>query len=78
MQCSRDLGSALDKVLRDESFEADVKFQIDSDESYVRITYHGKTSVSKFTVMIGKISGPYPLEYFYNQGMYRNFCCSYC
>ena len=62
-----DFGSALDKFLRDETFQADLKYQIDSDESYMRINYHGKTSVSKFTVMTGRFSGPYPLEYLYNQ-----------
>ena len=69
-----DLGSTLDKILRDETFQADLKYQIDSDESYVRIDYHGKTSTSKFAVMMSKISGPrtggsynQALEYFYNQ-----------
>ena len=62
-----DFGSALDKFLRDETFQADLKCQIDSDESYLRFNYHGKTSVSKFTVMTGRFSGPYPLEYLYNQ-----------
>ena len=62
-----DLGSALDKILKDETFQADVKCQIDSDESYVRINYHGKTSGVQIYVMIGKFSGPYPLEYLYNQ-----------
>jgi len=67
LSISGDLGSALNKVLRDETFQADVKLQIDSDESYVRINYHGKTSVVKFMLMIGNISGPYPLEYIYSQ-----------
>ena len=67
-----DLGSTLGKILRDETFQADLKYQIDSDESYVRINYHGKTSTSKFSVMMSKISGPrnfyhQALEYFYNQ-----------
>ena len=67
LSISGDLGSALNKVLRDETFQADVKLQIDSDESYVRINYHGRTSVVKFMLMIGNISGPYPLEYIYSQ-----------
>ena len=67
-----DLGSTLDKILRDETFQADLKYQIDSDESYVRIDYHGKTSTSKLAVMMSRISGPrnfyhQALEYFYNQ-----------
>ena len=67
-----DLGSTLDKILRDETFQADLKYQIDSDESYVRIDYHGKTSTSKLAVMMSRISGPrnfyhQALEYFYSQ-----------
>jgi len=69
-----DLGSTLDKILRDETFQFDLKYQIDSDESYVRINYNGKTSTSKFAMMMSKISGPriggsyhQALEYFYNQ-----------
>ena len=69
-----DLGSTLDKILLDETFQADLKYQIDSDESYVRIDYHGKTSTSKLAVMMSRISGPrtggsykQALEYFYNQ-----------
>ena len=65
-----DLGSAIDKILRDQTFQFRLKYQIDSDKSYVRFNYNGKTSTSKFVVMMGKFSGPLPfcpLEYFYNQ-----------
>merc|ERR1739848_43954 len=54
-----DLGSTLDKIIRDETFQADVKCHIDSDESYMRINYQGKTSPSKFSAMMEKISGPH-------------------
>ena len=69
-----DLWSTLVKILQDETFQADLKYQINSDESYVRIDYNGKTSTSKFAVMMSKISGPrtggsyhQALEYFFNQ-----------
>ena len=69
-----DLGFTLDKIIRDETFQADMKYQIDSDDSYLRINYRGKTSPSKFSSMMEEITGPNihgnyenVLEYFYNQ-----------
>ena len=66
-----DLGSVLLKIFFEE-FQADLQFQIDSNESYGWFHYHGKTSSSKFSSMIEDI-GRYQyrknaiLEYFYGE-----------
>ena len=66
-----DLESLLIKIFMEE-FQADLKSQIDSNESYGRVHYRGKTSISKFSAMIKDI-GRYQyrkyaiLEYFYGE-----------
>ena len=66
-----DLGSLLIKIIFEE-FQADLKSQIDSNESYGWVHYGGKTSISKFSTMIEDI-GRYQyrkyaiLEYFYGE-----------
>ena len=64
-----DLGSVWDKILREEEFQANLQFKIDSDESYGWVHYQGKTSTSKFTTMIEDMMYPYHnnsiLEYLY-------------
>ena len=66
-----DLGSLLIKIIFEE-FQADLKSQIDSNESYGWVHYRGKTSISKFSTMIEDI-GRYQyrkyaiLEYFYGE-----------
>ena len=66
-----DLGSLLIKIIFEE-FQADLKSQIDSNESYGWVHYGGKTSISKFSTMIEDI-GWYKyqinaiLEYFYGE-----------
>ena len=59
-----DLGSVLDKVLREEEFQADLQLKIDSDESYGWVHYQGKTSTSKFSTMIEDMMYPYRKNYF--------------
>ena len=67
-----DLTSLFGKFMDNEEFQADLQFQIDSNESYGWVYYHGKTSTSKVRAMIEDIEWyqfrKYAiLEYFYGQ-----------
>ena len=62
----------LGKILQKEEFQANLKFQIDSNKSYGLVQYHGKSSTSKISTMIEDIARHQyqknvVLEYFYGK-----------
>ena len=64
-----DFGSVLDKIRGEEEFQADLKYLVRSDKSYLDILYDGKTSTSKFRALIEDMMYQYHtdsiLEYLY-------------
>ena len=59
----------MDKIRGEEEFQADLKYLVRSDKSYLDILYDGKTSTSKFRALIEDMMYQYHtdsiLEYLY-------------